>query len=260
MRAVRPLPAIAVTALLVTGTLLVANRPDPWSGWRPATCMPDACFCEAIRDQLVRQPANTLSSLAFVPLALLAFGVARRQQGAGANLLQVHAVLPRLYGAALALIGLGSAFYHASLTFAGQTADVLGMYLIASFMAVYAAARLYDLSARTTAVIYLAGNAALLLLLVEAPELRRYLFGLVVVAALALELRARRRAAVRPDGRWLGAGLVALAVGFAIWTVDITGIACAPTSLLQGHAAWHVLTAASAGLLFLYYDSERLAA
>jgi hypothetical protein len=221
--------------------------------------MPAACFCEAIREQLVRQPANTLSSLAFVLLALLAFGMARRRHGGGASLLQVHPVLPRLYGAALALVGLGSAFYHASLTFAGQTADVLGMYLIASFMAAYAAARLFDLSARTTGAIYAVGNAGLLLLLLEAPELRRYLFGVLVIAALALELRARRRAAVRPDGRWLGAGLAALAAGFGIWSLDIIGIACAPTSLLQGHAVWHVLTAASAGLLFLYYDSERVA-
>ena len=39
---------------------------SPWDGWRAATCMPDACFCEAIRDGAVRQPANTWSCLAFL--------------------------------------------------------------------------------------------------------------------------------------------------------------------------------------------------
>ena len=25
-----------------------------WEGWRPATCMPDHCFCEQVRDGAIR--------------------------------------------------------------------------------------------------------------------------------------------------------------------------------------------------------------
>ena len=39
-----------------------------------------------------------------------------------------------LFTGALALVGLGSAFYHSSLTFVGQVFDVSGMYLIATFI------------------------------------------------------------------------------------------------------------------------------
>jgi hypothetical protein len=41
-----------------------------------------------------------------------------------------------------------------------------------------------------------------------------------------------------------------------IWTLDLNHIVCDPNGILQGHAIWHVLTALSAGLLYLYYRSE----
>ena len=41
-----------------------------WEGWQLATCMPDDCFCEAVRDGAVRQPSNTWSSLTFCVAAL----------------------------------------------------------------------------------------------------------------------------------------------------------------------------------------------
>jgi hypothetical protein len=37
--------------------------------------------------------------------------------------------------------------------------------------------------------------------------------------------------------------------------LDLNHIVCDPDGLLQGHAVWHILTAASAGLLYLYYRS-----
>ena len=50
----------------------------PWDSWRPATCLPDDCFCEALGEGLIRQPANTWSSFAFVAVALwVLFRVAR---------------------------------------------------------------------------------------------------------------------------------------------------------------------------------------
>jgi hypothetical protein len=44
-------------------------------------------------------------------------------------------------------------------------------------------------------------------------------------------------------------------VAFAIWLLSTSGW-CDPTSLLQGHAAWHLLCAVSAYWLFRLYESE----
>src|SRR5688572_22117478 len=87
-------------------------------GWKPASCMPDGCFCEAIRDGVIRQPLNALSSLAFVIVGVLVVLAMRRMS---------------VFALAMAVIGFGSAFYHASLGFVGQFVDVTGMYLIATY-------------------------------------------------------------------------------------------------------------------------------
>jgi hypothetical protein len=54
--------------------------------------------------------------------------------------------------------------------------------------------------------------------------------------------------------------LAALALAFGIWILDLSHIVCAPHSLLQGHAVWHLLCAASGGFVYVYYRSEREAA
>lgn len=65
----------------------------------------------------------------------------------------------------------------------------------------------------------------------------------------------RRRRPGEMDGRYLAAAVLVLTAGFAAWTLDITRLVCAPASVLQGHALWHVAGAAAALLLFRYYAS-----
>lgn len=252
--------------LLITGaaTLLAAAAlsalPSPWSAWRPATCMPAGCFCEGIRDGLVRQPANTVSGLAFVGVGLLVVFSGRMAPGAApgaGGLLRTRRVYPALFGGAAVLIGLGTAFFHASLTFAGQTVDVLGMYLLVTFLLVYDLSRLAHLSERLMLALYVAGNAGLFLLLVAAPELRRYVFAALVAAVLALEMLLRRRGGVRMRAQYLAGAVLVLGAGFAAWVLDLTGVACDPDSIVQGHAVWHLAGAGAVWLAFLFYISER---
>ena len=256
---------LASAGVLAAGgaaVLLLSREPSPWAAWRPATCMPDACFCERVRGSLVRQPANALSGLAFLPVGagILAFAAgtrARRREGPPANLLSSRAAYPALLGAAAVLVGAGTAFYHASLTFWGQTADVLVMYLLATFLVLYGASRRWRIRPARAAAVYAAGNLLLLLLLVAVPGARRYAFAALVAAATALEAAARRRAPVRADTRLLHAAVAVLAAGFVLWTLDLTRVLCRPESWLQGHAAWHLAGAAATGLVFLFYRSER---
>jgi len=91
----------------------------------------------------------------------------------------------------------------------------------------------------------------------QIPVVRGWLFGVVLVAAIVIELGfARpRRAKVRVS--YYFAGIATKAVAFTIWNLDQHGTLCSPESLLQGHAAWHLLGATSLWLTFLYYRSER---
>ena len=196
----------------------------------PATCLPDACFCEAVRTGLIAQPANTWSSLAFV---LVGTWILARSP-------------MKLYGAATIVIGLGSAFYHASLTFVGQVADIFGMYLLVTFMLLFNVSLLFG-------PLYIALNLALLAAQIAFPQSRRYLFAAVIAAVLILEIRAHRI-----DRKWLYWALATMSAGFVLWTLDITHRLCDPQSLLQGHALWHVLGAVASWCVFRYYQSVRI--
>jgi hypothetical protein len=208
--------------------------------------MPTSCFCEAIRPSAVAQPSNALSSLAFCITAgiLLAFRASPSFRSTA------HDDAP-VYASALLLIGFGSAFYHASLTFVGQTFDVLGMYLLVTAILLWNLRRLRDLSRRASILAYVTANVVLFGVLIAFPGLRRYAFAGLVIAVLCLEYRLRDRD--KRNARYLLGALGVLAIGFAIWIADITGIVCQPWSWVQGHSIWHVCGAVSAGLVFLHY-------
>ena len=241
------------TSISVPVILSLLSLADASAAWRAASCMPGHCFCEAVRASGVRQPANTWSSLAFV---VAGFWMLGSGGGDRSNLLSRRPVYRIVFGTAVVLIGYGSAFYHATLSFAGQFADVFGMYLLAVFIVLYAWSRLRPMSDVAVVALYAGINTALAALLLSVPAVRRYAFGLLLLAGLALEMRVRRTRASVVDGRWLTAAVLVLAIGFTAWVLDITRVACSPGSILQGHALWHLAGAAAALLLFRYYASE----
>ena len=288
-------PCVAFVGVLV-GAWWMMRVPVDWHQWRPATCLPGACFCEVVRGGTVRQVANTWSSFSFVFVAFWVVGVAqcdrvreslnvtrdvspvighhvsrdarreaRREASrlrsanptsAKTNTMSQRGVYPLLFALALLVVGIGSAWYHASLTFAGQFADVFGMYLIGTFVLVYNVGRLRPLSDGAAVAFYLALNTGLALALYSMPELRRYAFAVVMVVALAVEYRVRRRGLVSADPRYLVGAVGALAVAFVVWALDLRRFMCNAQSLWQGHALWHLLGAAACAGVFLYYRSE----
>lgn len=218
----------------------------PWSAWQPATCMPGRCFCEAIGNGWIRQPANAASSLAFVVVGIaIAWHAARRDRTAYAA----------IYVFALLFIGLGSAFYHASLTLAGQFADVFGMYLLGTLVLLYPIARKFELTGVAVASTYAVLNATLGYVLIVHPAARRYLFAALIVPALLLEVMPGRVTLTTHDRKPLLLSATLLSAGFLVWSLDITRRLCNPAGMMQGHAVWHILGALAALALYAYYQS-----
>jgi len=244
-----------LTALLLSfATILVLWRlpADIWVDWEPASCLATGCFCEsASAHSPIRQTANTFSSLAFVFSGALAMTRSKKTR----RMPYVYSVL---MGLSIMIIGVGSAFYHASLTFIGQFFDVFGMFLLAAFMLVYSWERIWDLRRTTTFGLYLALNFFLSWLQIVVPDARRYAFAIVLIVALLFEYYFRLKAKLQIEVRWLRLGIVLLTVAYFIWVLDNTRLVCFENSLLQGHALWHILGAVSVFFLYRYYVSEAL--
>lgn len=245
--------APVLAALLVSlATIIVLRRlpADVWTGWQPATCLATGCFCEAASAHgQIQQTANTFSSLAFVFSGTLV--IARPKKTS--RMPYPYSVL---MGLSIITIGLGSAFYHASLTFIGQFFDVFGMFLLAAFMLVYSWERIWNLRPTITVGLYLALNLFLSWLQIVIPDARRYSFAIILIAALLFEYYFRLEAKPQIEVRWLRLGIKLLSAAYFIWILDNTRLVCFEHSLLQGHALWHILGAVSVFFLHRYYVSE----
>ena len=218
---------------------------------RPATCFTDGCFCEATTGGLIAQPVDTVSSLAFVILGVWTLGARRGLPGPGTR---EHRLVP-IAGVLLIIIGLGSFFYHATLSYLGQFLDVLGMYLFGVFLILGALYRSGQVTFRLATVTFLSANLVLAVVQYAVPDARRTLFALMLIPGLVLESLPSTTGPSRSGWRlrYLAPAIGLVVVAFAFWILDQTGLVCDPGAWFQGHGLWHILTAVAAYLLVVHY-------
>lgn len=256
-RSLRPLALTSLVALVATGLLALAVS----RGWLGPDVGRGATYCEAARDGRVAQPANTFSNLGFVLAGLLVAWHAGRPDRLGDRLSR-HPGVATAYAGVVVLLGPASAAMHATQSAVGGQLDLLSMYLVASFAAAWALTR-WTRQGRVfcTQVFLLAVAGCELIGLYpgEVPVVRfsgNVAFAALLLTAITLEVRLHRRGPARTDLRWGAAAVGAIVVAFVIWNFSQHGW-CDPHSLLQGHAAWHLLCAVSAYLLFRLWASEQ---
>jgi hypothetical protein len=246
---VATLTALSIGAICA---LLAALGPN-WAVYAPATCLTSHCFCEFPRTgQMFLQPANSWSSFGYVCSGFMMIVLASNRDWRSAFAPQAAT----LFGLTAIFVGLGSVLLHATLSLWGQFFDVMGMYLVSGFMLVSAVARWRGYSDKNAAILYVALVSLLIAILAVIPEVRRWLYGVVLIAAIIFELYCARPRRPGVMLRYYVLGIAAKGLAFTIWNTDQSRILCAPNSLIQGHAIWHLLGATALWFTFLYYRSE----
>lgn len=237
---------------------------------------PDTCYCEQfdIRDVRahasgVRQPVNTWFNLyAIFTSGLLALVVFfDRKGGESSNPMRSTSLIPDMYIFAVLFLGLGSMWFHASLTQWGGIFDGLSMYIYAAFLVFYTAYRMW----RSEIFFWLGYSGTVLLFTIvhglwdwEYKSL--VLIVILVLAYLVLEFTIWGRTGQAMQGKpltialWL---LAVLAIGLAalFWALSQTGRPmCDPSSRFQPHGMlWHPLAGVMAVLLYFYWREEQSA-
>jgi len=214
----------------------------PWSGFTP----PNVDWCEQELCALVVNPADTWSNGVYLVLGVWMWHAARRSGRADL----------RWFGPASLAVGAFSLLYHASYTWMLQFLDFVGMFAFCFVVLARNARRLDWVGPRGETIFFFAGVAgasALVPLLFE----RGIPIQGTVAACIALALAQEawlRRSAPEPLPRVYWVGLALLAAAGVCSLLDVTRVWCEPTSWLQGHAVWHVLSAFALLALFRFYE------
>ncbi len=242
----------AVALVSVTAFVVAAAR-----GWLGPDVGRGSGFCEAARPGWFRQPANTVSNLGFV-VAGLAIAWHAGTAPPRTPLTRSRPLVVSL-GILVVLLGPGSAAMHATQSVAGGHLDMTSMYLVSSFALAYAVTRLVHGGTGAFARVFVAAVVAQEILERRGGPLPVIMtagnlgFALTLIAAVALEVHLDRRGDGL-DRRWAAASLGSLMLAFGIWNLAKDGTPlCHPHSLLQGHAAWHILCAVAAYALYRAY-------
>lgn len=214
----------------------------PWSDFTP----PNLDWCELERCAWVVNPFGTWSNALYLVLGVAMIAEARRRDSRALA----------LFGPASLFVGVCSAVYHASYTWLLQFFDYLGMFVFCFLVIAVNARRLGWIAPQRQTALFLAGVgifSALVPALFYVGVPIQGLVGLLILAILGQEAAARARFGPHPAYPLFGLALALLAAAGLASLLDITRIWCVPASWLQGHAIWHVLSAAALFALFRFY-------
>jgi len=240
-----PWVSAAGTTVFAAGLFWLQASALRWDGERPAVCMPDACFCEAIRDAPIRQPSNTWSCLAYALAGCVILETHRRRP------LDPRAANAVAFALLELFLAVTSAYFHAALTFRAEWYDVLVLYLVPGYLIAFNLWRGFGLARAIAALAVIGVASGVFLAYLSVGRMPAF----IALVALFLVTQWRADRVTRINYRWFRCALGTFAVALAIWMLDKFHIVCAPLSSWQGHAVWHVLCAAAVGLLFLHCDA-----
>jgi hypothetical protein len=216
----------------------------PWSGFTP----PNVDWCEEELCAWVTNPADTWSNLAYLAVGVWMIARAR---GSGRSEL-------KLFGPAAIAVGIFSGVYHASYTWMLQFFDFVGMFLFCFLVLTLNALRLGWIGPPRQLAFFLGGTAAMSALVpvgFAAGFPIQALVFFLIVAMLGQERALRLRDGPGADYRPYVTALVLLTAAAVFSALDVTRTWCDPQNhWLQGHAAWHVLSAGALAALYRFYE------
>ena len=207
--------------------------------------------CELIRNGLLKQPVNSVTSVAFSAAGIAIAFAALRVDGDERSVRLV-------FGALLVATGIGSALFHGPQTAGSHFLHAMTFLTTLWFLVVVNLAGSRRWKRRDAWIIVPAGAAAVAIAQLAFPDITNWFTGLFVAAVVATDVAIHRRR--RRPRRWYAATLVSLTAAVLLLIVGRTGSEwCDPESLVQGHGGWHLFVALAMAAYFMATSPARVA-
>ncbi|RLE17037.1 MAG: hypothetical protein DRJ28_00125 [Actinobacteria bacterium] len=200
--------------------------------------------CETISNGLLAQPVNAVSSLAYVVVGgIVLYSITRSEDEERSNRL--------VFGFLLVATGVGSVLFHGPQGPASRFVHDVTFVLTVLFIAVITISGIVGWARGVQWAVFLSAAALTAIVLAVWPSSTNVLAGASLMLLIASDVLGHRTGAIRK--RWWRAAVTAVVIAVALFIAGRTGgPLCDSSSLFQGHAAWHVL---SAGALWAYFES-----
>lgn len=259
-----PVLKSTLIAALISHSLVVLAILFAWFG--PAMGV-GGNFCEAARDGLIKQPANTASNIAFAIFGILAAW----QLDKGKFRMNINAItrtdfFPRFFCILMVLLSPGSMAMHATETYWGGYFDMLSMYLIATTMFCYALDRMFHLKISQFFVVFILSIVVCHYFHFGYPRSLtfpiagfsgNFIFGVFLILATILEVVNHYKNKTDIQIKWAFFSVATFILSLLIWLTGRNDHPwCHPYSYLQAHALWHILDALALYFIFRLYASE----
>jgi hypothetical protein len=216
------------------------------------TALSQLADCETVGDGWLAQPINAWSSLAFTTVGI---GVAL-SAGATSNRERTDRVV---FGTVLIATGLGSFLYHGPRPATARFLHDLTLLGALWYLVVANLTGALGTPGGTRALLAAGGIATIAAVLLIDTDSTILLTAALAVCLLASDVVMWRHAPPRPV--WYAVAIGAFAVAVGLLLAGRTGSPlCDPDGLRQGHAGWHVLSAAALGAYFIATTPARMRA
>lgn len=223
-------------------------------------------FCEAAREGLIKQPANTVSNIAFAIFGVLAAYQLTKHKFKTANAITTSSFVAIFFTSLMVALSPGSMAMHATETYLGGYFDMLSMYFIAAFLVTYGMERLFLLKpvqfvATFVVVLAICHVFHFLPRDIKFPLVGfggNFIFAIFILLSFVLEFVNHYMNKTSADIRWGYGAVGVFLLSFAIWFTGRDAHPwCHPYSFIQAHAIWHILDATALYFAFRFFVSEQ---
>ncbi|MDP5120848.1 MAG: ceramidase [Spirosomaceae bacterium] len=221
-------------------------------------------YCEFNNPEaLFHQKINTYSNLIyfFLGMVIMLFSKSNFNADDSQNRLVSFSYLSILLGVCFIYLSFGSAFFHASLTWAGQRVDMNGTYslsIVTLAIGLYSVFHKVKLSEKSKKMVI----AGLVLIIVAFYEIHLRVSSSLLLPAFILciwlltiinyfQFRKQRSLLLAI------ASFVLIIAALKVRQLDVDKIGCDPNSIFQGHSLWHVMTGVSSFCGYAFFRFEK---